>query len=138
MECFTHFYNTDNSSSHKFVENKCYWKRTCTCANLRFTVDCGRLSDPVNGTVTTLGGTKFESLASYRCDEGYVLSYPASRTCLSSGLWSGTSPRCDPETVCGKEGKLIVWQFLWLQRIVSSRTLCNRSVNSLASLVAAQ
>ena len=116
---FHSFYNTDNSSSHKYVVCKCYWKRICTCVNLRFTVDCGRLSDPVNGTVTTLGGTKFESLASYRCNAGYVLSYPASRTCLSSGLWSGTSPRCDPETVCRKEGKLIVWQVLWLQRIVS-------------------
>ena len=112
VECFIHFYNKDKSSSHKFVENKCYLKRTCTCAILRFTVDCGKLSDPVNGTVTTLGGTTFESLASYRCNEGYVLSYPASRTCLSSGLWSGTSPRCDPETVCRKEGKLIVWQVL--------------------------
>ena len=31
VECFIHFYNTDNSSSHKYVVYKCYWKRTCTC-----------------------------------------------------------------------------------------------------------
>ena len=68
-------------------------------------VNCGNLPDPANGNVTTLGGTTFESLAVYRCNEGYVLSYPAGRTCLSSGLWSGTAPRCVPEQVCGKHGK---------------------------------
>ena len=73
-------------------------------AVLSFTVDCGRLSDPANGNVTTLDGTTFESLAEYRCNKGYVLTYPASRTCLSSGLWSGMAPRCEPEPICVKEG----------------------------------
>ena len=80
-------------------------KRRSTCSLLLFAVDCGSLPDPANGIVNTLGGTTFESLATYRCNEGYVLSYPTSRTCLSSGLWSGAEPRCEPEPVCAKEGK---------------------------------
>ena len=67
-------------------------------------MNCGNLPDPVNGNVSTPGGTTFESLAEYRCNEGYKLSYPAGRTCLSSGLWSETAPRCEPEPFCGKLG----------------------------------
>ena len=68
-------------------------------------MNCGNLPDPVNGNVSTPGGTTFESLAEYRCNEGYKLSYPAGRTCLSSGLWSETAPMCEPEPFCGKLGK---------------------------------
>ena len=72
---------------------------------IRLAVNCGNLPDPVNGNVSTPGGTTFESLAEYRCNEGYKLSYPAGRTCLSSGLWSETAPMCEPEPFCGKLGK---------------------------------
>ena len=75
------------------------------CMLVIFTVDCGSLSDPANGYVSHLGGTTFESLAEYRCNSGYILSYPAGRTCLSSGLWSATAPRCEPEPICMEEGK---------------------------------
>ena len=70
-------------------------------------MDCGGLPDPANGKVITLGGTTFESLASYICNDGYILSYPASRTCLSTCQWSGSEPECEPEPVCGKQGKEI-------------------------------
>ena len=70
-------------------------------------VDCGSLSDPANGYVA-LSGTTIESLAKYRCNSGYILSYPAERTCLSSGLWSATAPRCEPEPICMKEGKCLL------------------------------
>ena len=70
-----------------------------------FVVDCGKLNDPANGGVTTIGGTTFESLASYSCNDGYILSYPVGRTCLSTCQWSGEEPRCEPEPVCGKQGK---------------------------------
>ena len=70
-------------------------------------MDCGELPDPANGKVITLGGTTFESLASYICNDGYILSYPAGRTCLSTCQWSGSEPECEPEPVCGKQGKVI-------------------------------
>ena len=37
-----------------------------------------------------------ESLATYTCHPDYVLSYPATRVCMSTGLWSGTAPTCNP------------------------------------------
>ncbi|WAR08657.1 CSMD3-like protein [Mya arenaria] len=33
-------------------------------------------------------------IAVYSCDAGYALSGPALRTCLTSGIWSGTEPEC--------------------------------------------
>ena len=69
-------------------------------------MDCGSLSDPANGFVTTLKGTTFESLATYTCNEGFVLSSTASGTCLSSGHWSFTAPTCQPDPECLPLGKL--------------------------------
>ena len=56
---------------------------------------CSRLSSPSNGVVRfsssflTAGTT-----ARYFCVSGYSLVGSSSRTCLSSGLWSGGSPFC--------------------------------------------
>jgi hypothetical protein len=58
-------------------------------------VDCGSLPPPTEGTVmtdrTTLGGT-----ATYACNEGWRTSDPTTRTCLSTGSWSGRAPVCGP------------------------------------------
>ena len=58
-------------------------------------VECGTLPPPSEGTVmtnrTTLGGT-----ATYACNEGWRTSDPTTRTCLSSGSWSGRAPVCGP------------------------------------------
>ena len=59
-------------------------------------VDCGPLPDPTNGKVVTPIGTTLERLATYTCDDGYVLSQTGSRICLSSGQWSHTAPTCEP------------------------------------------
>ena len=61
-----------------------------------FVGDCGTLSAPEHGTVTYSDGTSFESVARYSCHPDYILSYPASRTCLSNGRWSEDAPTCDP------------------------------------------
>ncbi|MCB9603534.1 MAG: hypothetical protein H6724_07490 [Sandaracinus sp.] len=58
-------------------------------------VDCGTLPPPVEGTVmtdrTTLGGT-----ATYACNPGWMSMSPLTRTCQSSGAWSGSAPSCGP------------------------------------------
>lgn len=56
-------------------------------------VDCGSLEDPKDGTVS-LTGTTFISVATYSCDSDYVLMGDEARTCLETGLWSGSTPTC--------------------------------------------
>ena len=56
--------------------------------------ECDILHDPTNGNVTTSMGTSFESLATYTCNDGYVLSHTGKRVCLSSGEWSDAAPTC--------------------------------------------
>ena len=76
-------------------------------------VDCGSLSDPANGSVTILGGTTFESVATFSCDEGFVLSSTATGTCLSSGRWSFMAPTCEPDPECIPFGKFGHCVLLW-------------------------
>ena len=56
-------------------------------------VDCGALDNPVNGTVST-PTTTFDSVATYSCNADSVLTGEDMRTCLNSGLWSGSEPTC--------------------------------------------
>ena len=56
-------------------------------------VDCGDLTDPDNGAVS-LSGTTYNSVATYSCDSGYVLMGDDMRTCLDTGVWSGSAPTC--------------------------------------------
>ena len=56
-------------------------------------VECPVLTDPLNGSVffTT---TTFNSVATYECDDGFILSGSEQRTCLETGQWSGEDPTC--------------------------------------------
>jgi formylglycine-generating enzyme len=59
-------------------------------------VDCGVLSAPDNGAVVAPTTTS-SSTATYSCrTAGYILSGAATRTCQSSGTWSGSAPTCVP------------------------------------------
>ena len=58
--------------------------------------DCGDPPAPGNGTVMTPDGTSLEKTAIYECDEGFVISAPVVRICLSTGMWSYIQPTCDP------------------------------------------
>ena len=60
-------------------------------------VTCNRLPSPVNGAVVW-ESTEFNSVASYSCNEGFMLKEPASshRMCLANGFWSGRPPLCVP------------------------------------------
>ena len=56
-------------------------------------VDCGNLTDPTNGQVST-GRTTFGQTATYSCDPGYNLVGGTQRTCQVTGVWSGSVPTC--------------------------------------------
>ena len=56
-------------------------------------VDCGSLTDPVNGAVTVTN-TTFNSTATYSCNDGYSLVGDTTITCLASASWSGGEPTC--------------------------------------------
>ena len=56
-------------------------------------VDCGSLTDPANGSFTLTSGT-FGVTATYSCDTGYTLVGNSSRTCQTTGNWSGSAPTC--------------------------------------------
>ena len=56
-------------------------------------VDCGTLGNPANGEVSA-SNTNYNSTAMYSCNTGYTLTGHIIRTCLESGLWSGSEPTC--------------------------------------------
>ena len=56
-------------------------------------INCGALGDPANGEVS-LSSTIFNSTATYSCNTGYTLTGDGTRTCLETGLWSGSEPMC--------------------------------------------
>ena len=62
-------------------------------------VDCGPLSDPDNGAVTTDPDTTLNSVATYRCRRGFKLIGGKKRTCETSGEWSGEEPTCESKQI---------------------------------------
>ena len=63
-------------------------------------MDCLGLTDPSNGQVF-LATTILGSVATYTCEDGYMLMGIAMRECLASGSWSQQEPVC--------ESKLPMW-----------------------------
>ena len=58
-------------------------------------VNCGNLTDPVNGQVNHTAGTQFEHNATYSCNTGYNLVGNSTRTCQASREWHGSAPTCE-------------------------------------------
>ena len=56
-------------------------------------VSCGALANPANGQVGHTGAT-FGQTATYSCNIGYNLVGGSTRTCLATGVWSGSAPTC--------------------------------------------
>lgn len=56
-------------------------------------VDCGALSDPVNGYVN-YNTTTYNKKATYHCNQGYYRVGQQQRRCGESGHWSETPPIC--------------------------------------------
>ena len=57
-------------------------------------MDCGNLTDPVNGSVDHTAGTTFNHTAIYSCNTGYNLVGDSTHTCQRTGNWSGSAPTC--------------------------------------------
>ena len=79
-------------------------------------VDCGDLSAPSNGGVNIDGGTLYPTgKAVYQCNVGYELvgAVLDTRSCLSTGLWSGVEPMCTRKLLHKAYFSCIAtWQFL--------------------------
>ena len=61
-------------------------------------IDCGDPGTPTNGQ-RTLSSTTSNAMVTYTCDAGYTLQGSNSRTCQSSGQWSGSVPQCNRELI---------------------------------------
>ena len=59
-------------------------------------VDCGSLTDPDNGQVSTTA-TTYTSNADYTCDTGYSLVGVNQRNCTAAGTWTDGEPTCQSE-----------------------------------------
>ena len=55
-------------------------------------ITCEPLVDPPNGVVSF--NTTVNSVATYSCNTGYTLTGDDMRTCLETGVWSGSAPTC--------------------------------------------
>ena len=55
---------------------------------------CEEIEGPTNGVMSLLNNT-VGNQALFSCDEGYRLVGQASRTCLTSGKWSGNGTTCE-------------------------------------------
>ena len=61
-------------------------------------VDCFNLTNPTNGQVS-LDMTIYEAVASYSCNEGFILMGPTARTCQSNGNWTDNAPVCQSKSL---------------------------------------
>ena len=59
-------------------------------------MDCGTLTNPVNGQVSHTAGTTFGQTATYSCNTGYKFVGDNTRMCQATGVWSGDIPTCQP------------------------------------------
>ena len=76
-------------------------------SSIHAVVNCGILSNPDNGQII-LNGTVFESIATYRCNLGYILVGDDTRVCQNSETWSGSQPRCNADAIIGSVVAVLV------------------------------
>ena len=65
--------------------------------------DCAHLSVPQNARISysPVGAPiQLNTVATYSCDEGYVISGGTERVCGSTGDWSGEEITCQCELYC--------------------------------------
>ena len=90
-------YVLSGGTSSRTCDSAGAWTGTpATCTS----VSCGTLSNPPNGSVSLPDGSTLGATAQYRCDAGYALAGPETRTCQVVGTWSGAATLCEPVS-CG-------------------------------------
>ncbi len=53
-----------------------------------------------NPNTKDTGVRRINTVATYRCNDGYILSGDTTRTCESGGMWSGgEAPICEGESI---------------------------------------
>ena len=57
-------------------------------------IECNDLPAPKYGSVS-VSGVRVGSIATYKCDDGFLLVGTTTRECLSNGHWSGNAPICN-------------------------------------------
>ena len=67
------------------------------------TATCSDLTDPTNGMIgydmETMDARPMNTVATYTCVTGYMLDGDRTRTCEATGMWSGTDPTCECESI---------------------------------------
>ncbi len=58
-------------------------------------VNCGALTDPMNGMVDTSSGTTFMNTATYTCNPGFTVMGDATRMCQDNAMWNSSAPICE-------------------------------------------
>jgi hypothetical protein len=80
-----------NGSATRTCQANGQWSGSAPTCDI---VNCGNLSNPMDGTVSTAGGTTYNQTASYSCAIGHYRNGNATRTCQANGSWSGSAPTC--------------------------------------------
>ena len=71
-------------------------------------VTCDLLPIPTNGRRSS-SQRNYNVTVDFSCNTGYILNGNSSRTCQSTGQWSGTQPTCNSKLLCPAR--------VWLQRM---------------------
>ena len=71
-------------------------------------VTCSLLPIPTNGRRSN-SQRNYNVSVNFSCNTGYILRGNSSRTCQSTGQWSGTQPTCDSKLFCPPR--------VWFQRM---------------------
>jgi len=65
------------------------------CDDCMLAIACEKLTAPVNGQIVSDESiSRFGSNVTFTCNSGYQLTGSASRTCLTTGAWSGVPAVC--------------------------------------------
>ena len=79
-------------------------------------VRCQTLEPIANGAVSNGGVGYWGSSVEYSCDNGFMLSGRAIRTCESNGVWTSEAPLCI--------GKLTFFELLANEACLQYKTVC--------------